>query len=412
MTNMLRGFIVLLVGATLGGAGVLLFGSLWADPSQDNLVHPFGNTTDTSHQALASDRPQGRHSIMALGTIEARDGIILISSPLLGYPIKQVHVVEGQSVQPGQLLIELDASTTEAELQLAKTRQSEAVERQASEVAIARERVAGAELAVRQATEGMALEIEAQQSRIAVADLKMRQTQQDLKALEELRALKEPLASQQQVEHQQIALEASRAEFEAAKAALTRLEQSLKFQKESAASELRLAQQALEFAERGTGIESLRQAVALAELKLAQTRISAASAGMVLNILAHTGEVVAQQPLLQLADVNALVCVAEIEASDVPFLQSNHQARISSRAFRNATLEGKLIRIGNRVSQATLRSIDPRQTVDRSVVKGVIQLDSQQAAQRISAGEGDRRSALIGLQVEVEFSLVAPTDPS
>ncbi len=409
---MLRGFAILLLGAAIGVSGTLVYQLMVANPQAGHLSTDPGSSPGAGQLGTEPRQSPARRSIMALGTIEPRDGIVQISSALVGYRIKQVHVTEGQTVKPGEILVELDAAVADAEYQLAVTRQAEALERQQSEVAVAKERAASAELAVRQAADGAPLEIEAQQSRIAVANLKVRQAQQDVEHLVQLRSLSEPLASEQQVQHQRIMLEGATAELEAAKVALKRLEQALKFQEQTAAAELRVAKQALEFAERGTGIESLKQGVALANLKLAQTRITSATAGTVLNITAHAGEVVAQQPLLQLADLGSLVCVTEIEAADVPLLEPNHIARVSCRAFQNTVLEGKLDHVGNRVSQAALRPLDPRQPVDRNVVRGVILIDSQRAADLINAAAGDRRSALIGLQVEVDFPLAGRSDRS
>jgi HlyD family secretion protein len=359
--------------------------------------------TDEKSGTSAGSSP--RRSVIALGTLEPRDGVVQISSPLIGYQVKQVVVQDGQLVHQGDVLVELDSSAVTAEHELALSQRAEALERQQAEISLAKERVGAAELAVRQATDGRELELAAQKSRISLAEAKKKQVEKEGDRLEQMSKLSEPLATKQQVEQQRFVGEAAAAELEAAQIALKRLEQTLNFQEQTAAAELRSAQQSLALAEKGTGIESLNRHVELAELKLKQAKITAPAAGMVLGIMTHPGEVVAQQPLLQLADLDNLACVAEVDASEVPYLQSNQTATVSCRAFQDAVLEGTVDRVGNQITKATLRPLDPRKQVDRDVTKVVVLVDSKKAARLINASGRDRRAALVGLQVEVVFPL-------
>ena len=402
---MWRALGILLVGAAIGAVGVVAYQMNHARRAADTA--PREMETDSADGSRPKNSVPGRRSIMALGTLEPGNGIVHISSPMIGFRIHKVLVEEGQSVQPGDVLIELDAVEAQLEVQLARTRLAEAQQRQEAEIALANERVRSAELTVEQARAAAPLELEAQESRLAVTRLKMEQAKKDIGLYEQLRKLSEPLASQQQVEQQQVMVEVAAAELGAAQVALNRLEQSLTFQEQATAAELRAAQQALALAEKGTGIQSLKEAISLAELKLAKTKITAATGGMILNVMAHSGEVIAQQPLLQLADLDVLVCVAEVDAGDVSYLNITHPALITSRAFHDAVLEGKVARLGSVVTPASLQPLDPRKPIDRNVAKATIFLDSQRVAQLINKSQDDRRAALIGLQVEVEFPLTA-----
>ncbi len=161
-------------------------------------------------------------------------------------------------------------------------------------------------------------------------------------------------------------------------------------------------------AEKGSGVESLNRRVDLAALKLKQSKITAPAAGVVLALTAHPGEVVAQQPLAQIADLDDLVCAVEVEAGDVPYLRADHRASIRCRAFQDSELEGTVERVGNQVNQATLRPLDPRKPVDHDVTKVVVRIDAKKAARQINLPGSDRRAALVGLQVDVSFPLAAP----
>jgi ABC exporter DevB family membrane fusion protein len=392
----LRVVAIFLMGLALGVGGALAYRSD-ANGSSSTRGEP-GKTGSISGM-------QPRRSVMALGTLEPRDGIVQISSALVGYQVKQVRVQDGQLVKPGDVLVELDARAADGEHEVALSQLAEALERQQTEIALAKQRVASADLAVQQATEGRQLELDSQQSRIAVAAAKKKQAKNDAERVEALRKLPEPLASDQQVEQQALVLEGAAAELDAAQVALKRLEQVLTFQQQTAAAELRAAQQSLAVAKKGTGVESLERRVELAELKLKQTNITAPAAGVVLGVMTHAGEVVAQQPLLQIADLDNLICQAEVDAGDVPYLQANQKATVSCRAFQDSVLDGTVDRVGNQVTQATLRPLDPRKPVDRDVTKVVVLIDSQKAAQLINMSGKDRRAALVGLQVEVAFPL-------
>jgi hypothetical protein len=54
---------------------------------------------------------------------------------------------------------------------------------------------------------------------------------------------------------------------------------------------------------------------------------------------------------------------------------------------------------------ATLKPIDPRKSVDRTVATVVLKVDAAEAAKLLGDSVQDAGSALMGLQVEVEIPL-------
>jgi hypothetical protein len=125
----------------------------------------------------------------------------------------------------------------------------------------------------------------------------------------------------------------------------------------------------------------------------------------VINVAVHPGEVVTTQPLLQIADLDDMICVAEVDVSDVPLLRENGEAIITSRAFRGQELKGTIERIGNLAGSATLRPQDPRQAVDRTVTSVTLRIDAQEAMQALGGEGRDVGAALVGLQVDVKFTV-------
>jgi HlyD family secretion protein len=343
--------------------------------------------------------------VVAQGTLEPRNGPVLIGSALVGYQIRKVDVKEGQIVAKDQVLVELDPAVAEEEVRIAEAQKKDAKERQQSELEIAQQRLEAADLAVKQASDARQLETESQQKRIDIAELKVKQAESDLRRLKSLRTGPDPIVSVQQVEQQEVLKELAVAEHNAAKVGLTRLEQSLDFSLQKAKSEQKAATSALEIAKRGTALDSLTGQVALAKLKLDQTNVTAPLAGTVINVGVHRGEVVTTQPLLQVADLSDMLCIAEVDVSDVPLLKEGAEASIESRAFHGQKLKGTIERIGNIAGSATLRAIDPRQAVDRTVTHVMLRIDAREAIKAMGGDERSVGAALVGLQVVVTFGV-------
>jgi HlyD family secretion protein len=354
--------------------------------------------------AAEADGPVRKRLIFARGTLEPRGGVVLISSPLAGTRVQKIHVRDGQRVDRGELLVELDATAAEAELRLVESQRSQAAEQQKAEIQAAQQRVTLADLAVKQAEQSREVELDAQQKQINVAENKVKQAEDDLRRVQSSRRPADP-AADAQLEQARNLLQLAESERDAARAGRRRLEQSLQFALEKAQAEQRAANQALEAARRSLAVESFDRQVAIAEQKVAQTQIVAPTAGTVISVLVHAGELVASQPLLQLADLSQLVCLAEVEVADIFQVPENQEAWIQSRALPAARIRGRVERIGNRAAPATLRPIDPREPVDRMVATVVISVDAAEVARQLRSTASGGAAALVGLQVDVEIRL-------
>jgi len=392
------------VSAVARAAGLLLLGLVLGVAATLVYQFSFNASTVSPHDVLKPElTANAKRSVFALGTLEPRHGPVMVGTPLAGAQIKDVLVKEGEEVAEGKALVELDPAVAVEEMRMAEAQKKEAEQRQESEIELAQQRLDAADLAVRQAADARELELETQQKRIAAAELKVKQAQNDLDRLESLRRGSDPIVSAQQVEHQKVMLELAVAERDAAKVALKRLEQSLDFESQKGAAEQKAATSALNIAQRGASIELLERRIALAKLKVDQTQVTAPAAGTIIQVGVHPGEVVATQPLLQMADLTDMICIAEVDVADVPLLHEQSEAKVSSRAFRGKTLKATVERIGNLAGSARLRPIDPRQSVDRSVTKVVLQIDASEALQLLGGDQQNVGAAMVGLQVEVEF---------
>lgn len=385
-------------------AGILLIGLAIGVAATFAYLYLFSSTQGEAISSRAAP-VSAKRSVVAQGTLEPRSGPVLIGSSLIGYQIRKVAVKEGDVVTHGQVLVELDPAVVDEELKIAEAQKRDAAERQRSEMDIVQQRLDAADLAVQQAQDAMQLELQSQQKRVDVAELKARQAESDLRRLKSLRTGADPIVSAQQVEQQEVLKELAAAERDAAKVALTRLQQSLDFQLQKAKAEQKAAARALELAQKGSALDSLEGQISLAKLKLGQTKVTAPLGGTVINVAVHPGEVVTTQPLLQIADLGDMVCVAEVDVSDVPLLRESGEAIITSRAFRGQELKGTIERIGNLAGSATLRPVDPRRAVDRTVTNVTLRIDAQQAIKALGGDQRSVGSALVGLQVDVKFAV-------
>jgi HlyD family secretion protein len=413
----MRGFVLFVFGLAVGACAAFVYfaargEAVFSTASRDTAANtPTSGRSATAQGSRDAGRPE-RESVHALGTIEPADGIVSIASPLAGFKIAAIHVREGQLVSAGDLLIELEATHPQAELDLVRTQLDEAEQRRQSELRLAEQRLRAADLAFQQASQGGQLELEAQRARVTAVAARQRQAERDLERLEELRRVRESLASEQQLEQQRVLAESAAAELMAAELSLRGLEQSLDFQRRTAEAELEGARISHELARQDIGLEALRQRIELARLQLRKTEIHAPVDGTVLTLAVRAGELVAQQPLLQLADLTSLVCLAEIYAADVPLLRKSQPAEVRFRGWSGHPIPGRLDRVGSAVAASRLRPLDPRRPVDHHVAQGVVKLDVSGLDDLPSSNESPAMSAWVGLQVEVKFPLASFQKPA
>jgi HlyD family secretion protein len=406
----MRGFVLIGFGLVVGASAALIYiatrpEAVPSDPARGmSLVTPTGARPDAGVPETGGGRPQ-RSSVFALGTIEPAGGIVSVASPLVGYRVTTVHVREGEPVTAGQLLFELDATHPQAELDLVLSQLEEAEQRQQSEMRLAEQRLAVAEVGFEQARLGGKLELEAQEARVTAMVYRKDQAERDLQRIEQLRQVRESLVSEQQVEQQRVVVEAAAAELRAAELSLQALQQSLDFQRTSARLERDSAQIAYDLARQGIGLDTLKRRLELARIQLRQTEVRAPVDGVVLTLSARQGELVGQFPLLQLADLTSLICLAEIDTADIPLLNPRHPAEVRIRGREREPLSGQLERIGSAVVESRLRPLDPRRPVEHHVARGVVKLELADQQELERPGKAASLSAWVGLQVEVRFPL-------
>jgi HlyD family secretion protein len=131
-----------------------------------------------------------------------------------------------------------------------------------------------------------------------------------------------------------------------------------------------------------------------AQTELEQAYIRTPSAGEILKINTRMGEKVTDKGIVDLAQTEAMIVVAEIYQTDINLVRLGQKATITSKAF-SGELSGVVDRIGLQVNRQNVFSDRPGENLDRRVIEVKIKLDSDNSK---------RVSSLTNLQVQVAIS--------
>lgn len=359
-------------------------------------VESFSTSAQSNESSEAGVK---RQSFTALGTIEPKGGVINVSSPLIG---QRIEFVTDQDPQKDSILVELDQESTQHEIKLAEAQLEEARQQQKLAISLADQQIEAAQTSLAQIAERLPLELKAQQIQRDALQAKIDQAVRDRDRLVELKKQSKTLATDQDVEHANLAVTAAKAELEAVAVAKLRLEQTFAANTKTAEAKLQAATEQKNAAKDGQGITSLEQQVALVQLKLEQTTVKSPISGTIIKQIAHVGELVAQRPLFQIADLDSLTCIVEVEAADIRHVKEGDAVTISGRLLDGEHVQGHVVSIGNTVRDAVVQPFSPLAAVDRDIVEVVVEITE---TDRLWP---DKRRALLGLQVEVQFAIDEP----
>ncbi len=139
-------------------------------------------------------------------------------------------------------------------------------------------------------------------------------------------------------------------------------------------------------------LPTLQKQQALAALRLEESQLRAPVAGRVLHVLLHQGELVGSQAILQMANTEHMIVVAEIYETDILRVKEGQRVTVESKVVPPPALTGTVIAKGGSIARGREYALDPRAAVDTRVVEVKVRLD-----------QGERVADLIGLQVTVRI---------
>jgi len=332
-----------------------------------------------------TDRGQP-NQILAQGRIQPAKGLIRIGA-IPGDKVEQVLVQPGQTVRQSQPLIILQSQRLRAlELEAATLRLEEA---------------RGMRQAKQQEAE---LAIDAATLKLQAAEQMLQQSNSQLglarKGGEQVDSLGRQIALLQKLRDAPLTRAAiGTIELEAKKNELTKVtsiseqtllaaEQALemsKLQLLQSQKNLAAANESRKIVDQATPIASLEKQIEILKLQSEQAYVLSPIDGVVVNVDVEHGERTAQLPLLELADLSKMVCVAEVHESDVAKISIDDQAEIRSSALARP-LKGRVQRIDRVVGSAQLRSPNPMARSDFRSIPVWVEIDADDielAAQRL-----------------------------
>ncbi len=338
--------------------------------------------------------PPATGKVIAQGQLLPADGIIQLFG-LPGDPVAEIHVAIGEEVPAGKRLASMRSGAIRA-AQLATYEQQllEAERTKANAVAAAQLELRGAELKLTQ-VESKQQAIVRQADLLELAEQQVTAAERVVSQLERIsnHALTKEFVGQIEVERQRLIVGESRLNYQQQLETQRQAIEELDAARQVAQAELEAAKMHLTAALDSQGVKIIQMQIIALELDAENSTISAPQAGKILTINATKGESGMQLPLIEMANLERLVCEVEVNEMDAARVELQQTVSIRSRAFVEP-LQGVVIYKSPLVGRPQLRPLDPLARVDYRAVTTLIELDA--------------KSTLVGrnwlqLQVEVEI---------
>lgn len=364
--------------------------------------------------ATAALTPAATRNVVALGRIEPTAGVISVSA-LPGERLTKyaAGVEAGAKVPAGAELAQtatFDLRQTQlkaAELKFAASQEQRSQELIAAQVqveqALATEAQAEAKLREMMAQEGK-LQNLAEAAAIA---------EEDYKKLVALQAEDEELVTPHQLRRRRNASDRATKEYESAAAAYPDGLEAARKGVAAAEAGVRLARQNASLVEKvdqtlAADLDRQAAAAALDQSVLRAPQVEEGSAEFtVLRTMVDPGELIAQTPVVDIADLSRMSCVAEVYEADAKEIRVGQAVTLRSPAFTGkfsdgnageaGGIPGRVVRIGSMVASPGLTNRNPLAPSDRSIVEVDVAIDPKDQAATAEA------ASKVGLQVTVEF---------
>jgi len=316
----------------------------------------------------ASTPTQIVRQVNSQGKLMPARGIARLSA-LPGDRVDSILVKPGDRVVNDQVLAVLKSQTAKKlELEAAELKYAEAkslhevkLRELALAVSMAKSRVAAAEQS-----------IEIAQSQQRLANLNEQQIDRLRKQVEAMKRLREdPLTraaiGRLEVESKELEVEKLSATAEQSQLTAENGSKQASLQLKQAEESLVASQEAHSSALANSPLESLSKSIELLKLQWLESSIRAPYDATILNVVTEVGERTSTLPVLEIADLSRIVCMAEVYEADVGRIQLGDPARMKSAALET-DLTGRVSRIDRIVGASQMRSPNPMARTDfRSV---------------------------------------------
>jgi HlyD family secretion protein len=374
---------------TFWGALAILFAGLGFVLGGITVYHFYGNTDSREESSTRPQPSSAPDKVVALGRIEPKDDVLSLGVPMPDR-ITRIKVKEGQHVKKDEELVILDGEVMrELERKLAVIQRQQAETRLKAITASGTAQIRVEEIRQEQVEQVGPLEIQAQMTKIKFLEAQEKNVRRDY---ERYLAAGDTVADQDK-DKQKLLLDQVETELAAARCQHEKMLKSRDFNRELAKAQLESARAELERGKSAISLDLLDKQVIQAEERVRETQVRAPSAGKILRILLHEGELVRGQPILQMANTERMIVLTEVYETDIQRVKIGQKATITSHIFkRDDALTGKVVWKASSIGKSQVIPLDPRAAVDNRVVEVKVELD-----------QSERVADLIGHQVRVEI---------
>lgn len=364
--------------------------------------------------ATAAATPAPTRNVVALGRIEPTAGVISVSA-LPGERLTKyaVGVEAGAKVPAGAELAQTATfDLRQTQLKAAELKFSASQEQRSQELIAAQVQVEQA-LATQAQAEAKLRETMAQEGKLQNLAEAAAIAADDYAKLVQLQSEDEELVTPHQLRRRKNASERAAKEYEAAAAAYPDGLEAARKGVAAAEAGVRLAKQNAALVEKvdQTMAADLDRQAAAAALDQSVLRAPVVEGEgtefTVLRTMVEPGELIAQTPVLDIADLSRMSCVAEVYEADAKEIKVGQAVRLRSPAFTGkyadgnvgeaGGIPGRVVRIGSMVASPGLTNRNPLAPSDRSIVEVDVEIDPKDKEATTEA------ASKVGLQVTVEF---------
>ncbi len=329
------------------------------------------------------------------GRLIPQSGVVNVYAPP-NQRIDQILVQAGQTIMAGETELAKfhGQETLQLQAELAQSQTADTRSELAQKIELAAQQQEAAIVAVRLAE--LKLEQAQQQDSIAIPTKQLASARAKLARLETLAAdpKTEAFVAQAALEDQRLSIDEAQIQLTQATRQQAAMIQAAELELQAATLNLRQAQVAhAELLKLQDTSRTPDLSEALAQTTARDSRLMAPIDGVVLRVNARQGEVVMHTPIMQVANVSRMDCIAEVPDRLVGQIKPGQPATISSPALPR-TLSGEVVAVERIVGTGNLIDPNPLALVDRRTVDVHVRLqetDTEIAAQ------------LIHLQVTVTF---------
>ncbi len=317
-----------------------------------------------------------KEQVISQGQIMPQGGIVKLSvTP--GDVVEQVDVRVGDRVTAKQVLLQMRSQqASDAQLKtLTKRREAAAMQREQA-IAVAERQLSASQLRLEHLAAQRAA-VERKRELLELAQQQVKQSEQVLQSLESMsrNVSTSEFVGRLDIQRQKIALGETQLTYRQQAEGQRQAEEELTWAERLAAEELAGAEQVLANARASQALEILDLEMQALVQQSEASKVVAPMEGVILAVNVVAGEAGLPHPLIEMADLTALVCEIEVNEMDAPLVKAGQPATITSRALGDQKLRGHVVKKFSLIGRPQLRSLDPLARADFRTVTALIALD-------------------------------------